>query len=93
MRLALTKRRWLVVLLGPALALAVPPYMKWREASNRGGQKPAEPFRIAGNLGEIERKLLYRQKHRIRAGGDRQPRAPFAADAVAPWPAQGQGRA
>lgn len=27
-----------------------PPYARWREASNRGGQQPAEPFRIAGNL-------------------------------------------
>jgi hypothetical protein len=37
MRLALTKRRWLVVLLGLAAALAVSAYMKWRENSNRGG--------------------------------------------------------
>jgi metallo-beta-lactamase class B len=31
-------------------ALAVFAVIKWREASNNGGQKPAEPFRIAGNL-------------------------------------------
>jgi metallo-beta-lactamase class B len=30
--------------------LAVVAVIKWREASNNGGQKPAEPFRIAGNL-------------------------------------------
>ena len=32
------------------VALAVVGYRSWREASNRGGQQPAEPFRIAGNL-------------------------------------------
>jgi metallo-beta-lactamase class B len=31
-------------------ALAVIAGIKWREATNNGGQKPAEPFRIAGNL-------------------------------------------
>ena len=46
----LTKRRWLAVLLGLAAALAVVLFGKWRDASNRGGQLPAEPFRIAGNL-------------------------------------------
>jgi metallo-beta-lactamase class B len=59
----LAGRRWLVILLGLAAALAVivallsssygvvhATYGKWREASNRGGQQPAEPFRIAGNL-------------------------------------------
>jgi metallo-beta-lactamase class B len=46
----LTKRRWLAVLLGLAAALAVVIFGKWRDASNRGGQLPAEPFRIAGNL-------------------------------------------
>ena len=50
MRLGLTRRRWLAVLLGLAVALAVPAYTQWREASNRGGQQPADPFRIAGNL-------------------------------------------
>jgi metallo-beta-lactamase class B len=46
----LTKRRLLVVLLGLAATLAVVLFGKWRDASNRGGQQPAEPFRIAGNL-------------------------------------------
>jgi metallo-beta-lactamase class B len=44
----LTRRRWLV--LGLAAALAVVLFGKWREATKRGGQRPAEPFRIAGNL-------------------------------------------
>ena len=39
-----------MVLLGLASAGAVIVYGKWRDASNRGGQQPAEPFRIAGNL-------------------------------------------
>jgi metallo-beta-lactamase class B len=30
--------------------LAVVGGIKWREATNNGGQKPADPFRIAGNL-------------------------------------------
>jgi metallo-beta-lactamase class B len=46
----ITKRASLVVLLGLLVALAIVPYRKWRDASNHGGQKPAEPFRIAGNL-------------------------------------------
>jgi metallo-beta-lactamase class B len=46
----LTKRRWLWILLGLAAVLAVVIFGKWRDASNRGGQQFAEPFRIAGNL-------------------------------------------
>lgn len=46
----LTRRRVLLVLLALAAALVVFLFGKWREAGNRGGQKYAEPFRIAGNL-------------------------------------------
>lgn len=46
----LTKRRWMVLLAGVLGALAVIAGIKWREATNNGGQKYAEPFRIAGNL-------------------------------------------
>ncbi len=46
----LIKRRWLVVLLGVGAALGIVLFGKWRDATNRGGQQPAEPFRIAGNL-------------------------------------------
>jgi metallo-beta-lactamase class B len=46
----LTKRRWLLGLLGLAAVLGIFLFGKWRDASNRGGQQPAEPFRIAGNL-------------------------------------------
>lgn len=56
--MAVSGRRWLVRLLGLAAALFIviggvvigQAYGKWREASNRGGQQPAEPFRIAGAL-------------------------------------------
>ncbi|MCU1228112.1 MAG: hypothetical protein JWO97_996 [Acidobacteria bacterium] len=44
------KRRWLVIPLALAAGLFVFLFMKWLEAGNNGGQKPAEPFRIAGNL-------------------------------------------
>ena len=45
------RRRWLFILLALiVLAPAFVLYGKWRDASNRGGQRPAEPFRIAGNL-------------------------------------------
>ena len=44
------RRRWPLLLLGLAAAVAVVLFGKWRDASNRGGQKYAEPFRIAGNL-------------------------------------------
>jgi len=48
-----TKRSWLV-LLGVLSALALVLVGKWlnevRPATKRGGQQPAEPFRIAGNL-------------------------------------------
>ena len=43
-------RRWLVVPLGLVVALAVFLGRSWKASSDRGGQKPAEPFRIAGNL-------------------------------------------
>ena len=43
-------RRWLLVLLGLAAVPAAIGFGKWREGSNQGGQQPAEPFRIAGNL-------------------------------------------
>ncbi len=50
----LTKRRWLVVLIGLAAVLAVFLFGKWlnevRPATKRGGQQPAEPFHIAGNF-------------------------------------------
>ncbi len=46
----LTRRRVLLVLLGLAAALAVAGFGEWRDATSHGGQKPAEPFRIAGNL-------------------------------------------
>jgi metallo-beta-lactamase class B len=50
----LHKRRWLllipVLLLAHLLIVGVLLFPKWRDASNKGGQKPAEPFRIAGNL-------------------------------------------
>lgn len=46
----LTGRRRLAVLLGLVSALAVFLGGKWKASSDRGGQQPAEPFRIAGNL-------------------------------------------
>ena len=46
----LTTRRVLVVLLGVLSALALVLFGKWLNATKRGGQGPAEPFRIAGNL-------------------------------------------
>ena len=45
-----TRRRWLLALSGLAVTLAVFLGIKWREGTDNGGQKPAEPFRIAGNL-------------------------------------------
>lgn len=44
------KRNWLVGVFAVLTVVAVVLYGKWRDASNRGGQKYAEPFRIAGNL-------------------------------------------
>jgi metallo-beta-lactamase class B len=46
----LTKRRWIVVLAGMAGGFAVILIGNWVDATKRGGQLPAEPFRIAGNL-------------------------------------------
>ena len=45
-----TWRRGLVVLLGLTVALVAVLYPGWKEGSDNGGQKPAEPFRIAGNF-------------------------------------------
>ena len=46
----LTKRRALAALLALATVLAVLLVGRWRAATDHGGQRPAEPFRIAGNL-------------------------------------------
>jgi metallo-beta-lactamase class B len=50
----LTKRRVLIFVLGPIAVLAVLLFGTWlpeaRVATKRGGQQPAEPFRIAGNF-------------------------------------------
>lgn len=46
----LTRRPWLIVLLGLVAVVLVFLFVQWREAGRRGGQKYAEPFRIAGNL-------------------------------------------
>ena len=46
----LTESRWRLLVLGLAAALVVFLFIKWKAASDRGGQRYAEPFRIAGNL-------------------------------------------
>jgi metallo-beta-lactamase class B len=46
----LPRRRWLLVLLALFAPFVVFLGMKWKASSDRGGQQPAEPFRIAGNL-------------------------------------------
>lgn len=46
----MTKRRWAAVVLGTIAVAAAVLYPKWRASSNNGGQKYAEPFRIAGNF-------------------------------------------
>ena len=45
-----TRRRLLVVLLGALSVLAPVLFGRWLNATKRGGQEPAEPFRIAGNF-------------------------------------------
>jgi metallo-beta-lactamase class B len=45
-----TRRRVLFSLLALLLLPAWWLFGKWREAGNNGGQQPADPFRIAGNL-------------------------------------------
>ena len=45
-----TKRSWMVVPLGLVSVLALVIVARWLNATKRGGQEPAEPFRIAGNL-------------------------------------------
>ncbi|HEV2122348.1 MAG TPA: metallo-beta-lactamase, partial [Chloroflexota bacterium] len=44
------RRVWRWVLLALVAALLVTGFLHWRSESQRGGQLPAEPFRIAGNL-------------------------------------------
>ena len=46
----LIRTRWRSVLAAGAAALALFLGREWKAASDRGGQTPAEPFRIAGNL-------------------------------------------
>lgn len=45
-----TARRWLMILLAVAAVPGGVLFRNWREATRNGGQQPAEPFRIAGNL-------------------------------------------
>lgn len=40
----------LLALAAVVCVAAIAIYPRWREGSNNGGQRPAEPFRIAGNL-------------------------------------------
>jgi metallo-beta-lactamase class B len=46
----LTRRRLLLIVLALAAVPAIFLFREWREAGRRGGQQPAEPFRIAGNF-------------------------------------------
>jgi metallo-beta-lactamase class B len=46
----LTRRGWLVVLLGVLSVLALVLVGRWLNATKVGGQQPVEPFRIAGNF-------------------------------------------
>ena len=45
-----SRRRLLLALVGLVAALVVFLLIQWKGASDRGGQTPAEPFRIAGNF-------------------------------------------
>src|SRR3982750_4090432 len=46
----MTKRRWLLGMLGLATVILAYLFIAWKENSDNGGAKPAEPLRIAGNL-------------------------------------------
>ncbi len=46
----MTRRRALIVLAAAALVAAAFLFRAWKAAGDRGGQRPAEPFRIAGTL-------------------------------------------
>lgn len=45
-----TKQRWVVVLIGVVAILVGVLFSKWKASSDAGGQKYAQPFRIAGNF-------------------------------------------
>lgn len=49
-RSRVTRRRLLLLLLALATPLVIFGFVKWREGTLQGGQRYAEPFRIAGNL-------------------------------------------
>lgn len=47
----MTRRRWILAVIATTLVVvATVAIRQWKLASDAGGQKPAEPFRIAGNL-------------------------------------------
>ena len=48
--IVISKRSWLLVALAILAVPAVLLFRSWKDASSHGGQRYAEPFRIAGNL-------------------------------------------
>ena len=48
--IVISKRSWLLVALAILAVPAVLLFRSWKDASNHGGQRYAEPFRIAGNF-------------------------------------------
>lgn len=50
MQIRVLRRRWFLLLLSLAAAASTVIVPRWKAASDSGGQKPVEPFRIAGNL-------------------------------------------
>ena len=82
------KRRWPRILLGVGTIAFLVAFGLWQDASNHGGQKPAEPFRIAGNLfyvgaSDAAAFLLTGPKGHVLIDGGYPGTAPMIVDSIA----------
>ncbi len=84
----LNTRRWILLLAGVAVVVIAVLSPKWKASVDRGGQMPAEPFQIAGNLyyvgtNDITAFLLTGDEGHILIGDGREFVAPMIIGSIA----------
>jgi metallo-beta-lactamase class B len=81
-------RRWPRILIGLGVLTFLVLFCFWRSSNEQGGQKPAEPFRIAGNLyyvgaSDVTAFLLTGPKGHVLIDGGYPGTAPMIIDSIA----------